>query len=37
VNKAESVARQVWQEFSPHDGEELVCLVRYMRVAAEAT
>jgi hypothetical protein len=23
VNKAESVARQVWQEFSPRDGEEL--------------
>jgi hypothetical protein len=23
VEKAEGVARQVWQEFSPHDGEEL--------------
>jgi hypothetical protein len=24
-NKAGSVARQVWQEFSPRDGEELAC------------
>jgi hypothetical protein len=25
VSKAGSVARQVWQEFSPRDGEELAC------------
>jgi hypothetical protein len=25
MNKAGSVARQVWQEFSPRDGEELAC------------
>jgi len=25
VEKAASIARQVWQEFSPHDGEELTC------------
>lgn len=25
MKQAESVARQVWQEFSPRDGEELAC------------
>jgi hypothetical protein len=25
VEEAESVARQVWQEFAPRDGEELAC------------
>jgi hypothetical protein len=25
MKKAGSVARQVWQEFSPRDGEELAC------------
>lgn len=25
MKKVKSIARQVWQEFSPRDGEELVC------------
>jgi hypothetical protein len=25
MSRAEIVARQVWQEFSPRDGEELAC------------